>query len=73
MLGSLRVLELRLVGQIGGRVVVEVDHLAEVDDRLVDALVLAELLIGGVEIGEIDAMEGFAAGRRQLSGRRARW
>ena len=62
MLGSLLALEPRLVGQVGRRVVEELDHLAEVDDRIVDALVLAELMVGGVEVGEIDAVKGLDVG-----------
>ena len=58
MLGSLRP-EPRLVREIGSRVVIELDDLANIDDRLVDALILAELVISGVQVGEIDAVKGF--------------
>ena len=73
MLGSLRALEPRLVGQIGGGVVVELDHLAEVDDRIGDGLVLAELMIGGVEVGEIDAVKGLDVAADRLRIVQSRW
>ena len=43
--GELASLELRLIGQIGGSVIEELDHLAEVDHRIGDVLVLAELVM----------------------------
>ena len=55
---ELPALEPRCVGQIGSGVVIELDHLAEVDHRTGDILVLAELMVGGVEVGEIDAVKG---------------
>ncbi len=63
---QLLALELGRVGQIGRRIVEEVDHLAEIDDRLVDRLVLAELMIGGVEVGEIETVEGLDVGAHGL-------
>ena len=42
-----------MIGQIGDRLVVMVDDLAEVDSRTL--LVLAELSVGGLQIGKIDA------------------
>ena len=56
---QLAALEPRLVREIGSRVVIELDDLANIDDRLVDALILAELVISGVQVGEIDAVKGF--------------
>jgi hypothetical protein len=46
---------LRLIGQIGSRVIEELDHLAEVDHRIGDVLVLAELMIGGAQVGKSSA------------------
>ena len=48
---------MRRVRQIGCCVIEEIDHLAEVDDRLGDGLVLAELAISGVEVRKIDAVK----------------
>ena len=42
-----------MIGQIGDRLVVMVDDLAEVDSRTL--LVLAKLSVGGLQIGKIDA------------------
>ena len=64
--GKLPPLQLRRVGQIGGGVIEEVDHFAEIDDRLVDGLVLAELPIGDVEVGKIDAVEGLDIAAERL-------
>ena len=66
MLGSFLPLSSFGIRQVGRRVVVEVDHLADIDDRVVDRLVLAELVIGGVEVGEIDAVEGLDVGADRL-------
>ena len=55
---QLPALEPRLVRQIGCRGIEELDHLAEVDDWIGDVLVLAELAIGGVQVGEVDAVKG---------------
>ena len=57
---------MRLIGQIGGRVIEELDHLAEIDHWIGDVLVLAELMIGGVQVGEIDAVKGFDIGTDHL-------
>ena len=38
----------RLIRQIGRRIVEEIDDLAEIDDRLGERFVLAELLVGGI-------------------------
>ena len=56
-----------MVREIGGRLVVEIDHLAEVDRGLGDLLVLAELPVGDVQVGKIDAAE-----RLDLAGERLR-
>ena len=53
MFGSLRPLSSRRVGQIGGGVIEELDHLAEIDHRIGDALVLAELMVGGVQVTKL--------------------
>ena len=63
---QLPALEARLVGQIGRGVVEELDHLAEIDHRIGDGLVLAELVIGGIEVGEIDAVKGLDVGADRL-------
>ena len=56
-----------MIGQVGRRPVVELDHLTEVDDLAVDLLVLAQLLIGEVQVVELDALEtGDFAGRSLL-------
>ena len=55
-----------MVGQIGGGVVEELDHLAEIDHRIADILVLAEPVIGDVQVGEIDAVKGLDAGANRL-------
>ena len=56
--------EAGVVGQVGGGAVVELDHFADVDDFLGDLLVLAELLVGEVQVVEVDALEA-----RDLAGR----
>ena len=53
--GKSHALELCMIGQIGRRLVVEIDDLGQVDGRYGDVLVLAELPIGRLQIGEIDA------------------
>ena len=66
--GQLLALEPRRVGQIGGGVVVERDHLADVDHRIGDGLVLAELFVGGIEVRKVQAVERLdvAADRRRI-------
>ena len=59
---ELAALEPRRVGQIGRRIIEEFDHLPEVDHRVGNLLVLAELMVGGVQVGEIDAVKGFDVG-----------
>ena len=46
-----------MVGQVDGRLIVEFDHLADVHHRLGELLLLAELLVGEVQVGELDALE----------------
>ena len=65
--GQLEALELGVVGQVGGRLVVEIDHLAEIDGRHRHLLVLAKLPVGRLQIGKIDA-----AKRLVLAGDRLR-
>ena len=67
MPGSLQALEPVVVGQVGRRPVVELDHLIDVDHLAVDLLVLAQLLVGEVQVVELDALEaGDLAGRGLL-------
>ena len=56
MPGSLRCLELRDVGQVLDRVVVEGDDLTEIDGRAFHFLELAELPIGPVEVAEFNPL-----------------
>ena len=58
--GKLEVLELVVVGQVRGRLVVEIDDVTEIDGRPLDLLVLAELPVGGLQIGKIDAAQRLA-------------
>src|SRR6266567_4132570 len=57
---KLDALEFGVIGQIGGRLVVEVDDVAEIHGRHRDFLVLAELPVGGLQIGKIDAVKNLA-------------
>ena len=50
-------LEFGIVRQIDQRLVVEFDHLAEIDRRIRHRLVLAELLVGGEQVIEVEALE----------------
>ena len=59
-------LQRRLVGKVGRRAVEEFDDLAHVDNRIIDGLVLAELPVGGVEVGEIDTVKRLGAGTQRL-------
>jgi hypothetical protein len=54
---KLQSLEFAVIRQIGGRLVVEVDDVAEIDDGHADVLVLAKLPVGRLQIREIDAAE----------------
>ena len=55
-----------LIGQIGHRSVEEVDDLSHVDDWIRDWLVLAELVIGSVEISEIETAKRLDLGAHCL-------
>jgi hypothetical protein len=59
---QLPALEPRMVGQIGRSVVEKLDHLAKIDRGTVDILVLAEPVLGDVQVGEIDAVKGLDVG-----------
>ena len=64
---KLEALELGVIGQVGDRLVVVVDDVAEIDGRHRHLLVLAELSVGRLQIGKIDA-----AKRLVLAGHRLR-
>ena len=64
---QLEALELVVIGQVGDRLVVVVDDLAEIDGRHRHLLVLAKLTVGRLQIGKIDA-----AKRLVLAGHRLR-
>src|SRR5262249_2352310 len=53
--GKLEPFEFAVIRQIGSRFVVEIDDIAEIGGRGRNALVLAKLSVGPVQIGEIDA------------------
>ena len=53
-----RALQRRVVRQVRDRLVVVGDHLAEPHGRVLDRLVLAELLVDGVQLAEVEALEG---------------
>ena len=61
--GQLEALELVVIGQVGERLVVEIDHVGEIDRRRRHLLVLAELPVGGMQVGKIDAAECLALAR----------
>ena len=63
---QLDALELGVIGQIGGRLVVVVDHLAEIDRRHRHLLVLAKLPIGGLQVGKIDAAKRLVLAAHRL-------
>ena len=62
---KLHALELGMIGQVGGSLVVEVDDLAEVHGRHRDVLVLAELPVSRLQIGKIDSAEHLIVADRQ--------
>ena len=64
---QLEALELVVIGQVGDRLVVVVDDLAEIDGGHRHLLVLAKLTVGRLQIGKIDA-----AKRLVLAGHRLR-
>ena len=54
-----------MIGKVRDRPVVEFDDIGDVDRRIGDRLVLAELLVGDVQIAEVHAAElGQTAGDR---------
>ncbi len=63
---KLDALEFGVIGQIGGRLVVEVDDVAEIHGRHRDFLVLAELPVGSLQIGKIDPVKNLALGDRSV-------
>jgi hypothetical protein len=46
-----------VIGQVSGRLVVEIDNVAEVDRQHYDFLVLAEFPVSHLQVGEIDPAE----------------
>src|SRR5262249_28997825 len=58
--GKFEAFELGGIGQIGSCLFVEVDDIAEIDRRRRHVLVLAELPVGGLQIGKIDAVKNLA-------------
>src|SRR5262245_45643424 len=63
---KLHALDLGVIGQPGGGLVVELDDVAEVHDRHRHVLVLAELPVGGLQIGKIDPSEHLVLARERL-------
>ena len=63
---QLEALELGVIGQVGGRLVVVVDDLAEIDRRHRHLLVLAKLPIGGLQVGKIDAAKRLVLAAHRL-------
>jgi hypothetical protein len=55
--GQARALEAAVVGQVGDRAVIEPDHLADIDRRILQVLVLAELAIHRDEAVELQPVE----------------
>ena len=55
-----------MIRQIGNRLVVEIDDVAEIDDCRADVLVLAKLSVGHLQIREIDAPESLILVRCRL-------
>src|SRR5438034_3271944 len=53
--GKLHAFELGVVGQVGGRPIVEVDHVGEVDGGYRYVLIFAELTISYLQLGKIDS------------------
>jgi hypothetical protein len=53
-----------MIGQIGERRIVEIDHVAEIDRRGSALLAVAELPVCGQQIRKIDAAEGLALADR---------
>jgi hypothetical protein len=55
-----------MIRQIGNRLVVEIDDVAEIDDCRADVLVLAKLPVGHLQIRKIDAPESLILVRCRL-------
>ena len=66
MPGSFLPLRRAWSGRSAAALLKNVDHLAEIDHRIGDGLVLAELVIGGVQVGEIDAVKRLDVGADRL-------
>ena len=63
---KLQRLEFAMIRQIGNRLVVEIDDVAEIDDCRADVLVLAKLPVGHLQIRKIDAPESLILVRCRL-------
>jgi hypothetical protein len=61
---KLEAFEPAMIRQVGRRLVVEVDDLAEIDGGSRDRLVLAELAVGRLQVGEIDPAQRLAPADR---------
>src|SRR5262249_61282627 len=70
---KLDALEFGVIGQVGDRLVVEVDDVAEIHGRHRDFLVLAELPVGGLQIGEVNAAKNLALAGERLRVAHERW
>jgi hypothetical protein len=55
--GQAPTLEARMIGKVSQRPIIEFDHLFDIDDRVGDCLVLAELSVGGIQVGDFDPAE----------------
>jgi hypothetical protein len=64
--GQPQVLEAGVIRQIGGSLVEEADDVGDVDRRRIWILVLAELLVRRLEVGEVDAVERLDVTRQRL-------
>ena len=56
--GQLSVLENCWVRQVGRCIIIKFNHLSEINSRPIDGLVLTKLVIGDIQVGKIDAVEG---------------
>ncbi len=63
---KLEAFELVVIGQICERLVVEIDHVTEIDRGRIDLLVLAELAVGDLQVCEIYAMKDLALAGNSL-------
>jgi hypothetical protein len=63
--GQFQAFEPGVIGKVGKRLVIEVDHRPDIDRRARNRLVLAELPVGGMQVLDVDPLEGgVAAGNR---------